>query len=218
MNKVLVFTNAYRWNELSSCFEGIDEFLWDKPFQDIENSKLFKCGVNENNTAILQTTNDYLIPDEGVYLVYDSIDNDLLGNIISQCKDDNLFILVHTRGISKEQIDSFGVNCIKQQGMHDSTSYYYDVFEILTDKKPDKTSRIIKVVFMDTVKKNFLSGCSIPHNNNDQFRLAYNILRKQPGLENDMEEFMSVYEQCDNWSAYREHLNKLKHRISDELI
>lgn len=210
MNKILVFTNNYSWQCISETVTDLVD--WDDSYPN-NAAPLTLCTTNRT----LQSVDN--ISAEGVYLVYDAIDAKRLRLILNQCPDDVFFILIHRHPAPSVFCD-WNKQSVIISGMHDNDdkNKYYPLFKILTDDKPDKTNRIIKSVFIDAVESNFISGCSYPHNNSNQFRLAYRILREQPDLKDAVEEFMSVYEQSDDWSAYREHLNKLKHRISDELL
>lgn len=210
MNIILVFTNKTSWIGISKAIRT--RVSWEKTYP------------NETNPITFYTANRSLqsvdnLSEEGVYLVYDAIDTERLRSILNQCPNVNYFVLIHSIPDTSFFSD-WDKQSVVVRGRHenDNEEKYYPLFDILTDDKPDKTNRIIKSVFIDAVESNFISGCSYPHNNSNQFRLAYRILREQPDLKDAVEEFMSVYEQSDDWSAYREHLNKLKHRISDELL
>lgn len=210
MNKVLVFTNNYSWQCISETVTDLVD--WDDSYPN-SAAPLTLCTTNRT----LQSVDN--ISAEGVYLVYDAIDAQRLRLILNQCPDDVFFILIHSHP-SPNVFCDWNKQSVVISGMHDNDekNKYYPLFKILTDDKPDKTNRIIKAVFIETVKANFTSGCLFPNNKSDQFRLALKILKEQPDLKDAVEEFMLVYERCDDRSAYREHLNKLKHRISDELL
>lgn len=142
MNKVLVFTNAERWNEFNSNLFHYDEPEWDDRIQNIENDMVYKCIVDTRNKAILQPTDD--ISGEGVYLVYDEIDAETLKNMLLTCKNDIIYMLYHSNGINPSDIKGLDLNWVK--GSHTPNSYYNAVFRFLIDEKPDKTERIIKVL------------------------------------------------------------------------
>lgn len=202
MNKILVFSNNYSWQGISELVTGRVD--WDDSYPNSTNPLTF-CTTNRT----LQSVDN--ISEEGVYLVYDDIDVKRLRPILNQCPDDVFFILIHS-----EPAPSVFTDWNKQSvvicGMHDNDDEhkYYPLFKILTDNKPDKTNRIIKAVFVETVKANFKNGCKYPKNNSDQFTLALKILREQPDLKGAVDEFMSVYEQSDSFGAYKEYFEKLK--------
>lgn len=214
MNKILVFTNAYRWNEMCDCF-NVDETRWNAVFQNIENDKIYKCCLDANYTNILEPLSEISISEEGIYLVYDNIDNDLIKSLLNQCTKDNVYVLVHTHGVNINQIKEadFSGRCMVLQGMHDPTSYYYNVFDILTDNIPDKTCRIISTVFkpIEQAKRSFLYGCITPKNESKEFIKAYEILHSCLGKE--VEDFMTFYMQCNSLSEYKNELKKLRDKI-----
>ena len=215
MNKVLVFTNYSRWFELKHNFD-IDDVEWNNKYKNIQNDKVLKCGVNKQNMAMLLPVQDLLIDNEGVYLVYDEIDDNSLGFILNQCSNDDLFVLYHKSDELRIRITQFGIYCKMVRGYHDSASYYYDVFDILTDNKPNKTERIIRLVFLPKVKADFLLGCMTPDNNSESFVHACNILRNIPCLSNPMNDFLVLYKNNygspqfkNKWEEIRNALNTL---------
>ena len=202
MNIVLVFTNNYSWQGISELVTGRVD--WDDSYTNSTNPLTF-CTTNRT----LQSVDN--ISEEGVYLVYDDIDANRLRLILDQHSDDVFFILTHSQP-KPIVFNDWNKQSVVISGMHDNEDnhVYYPLFKILTDDKPDKTNRIIKNVFIETVKANFKNGCKYPKNNSDQFALALKILREQPVLKGAVDEFMSVYEQSDSFGAYKEHFEKLK--------
>ena len=165
---------------------------------------------------MLLPAHDLSIDNEGVYLVYDEIDDNSLKFILNQCSNDELFVLYHKGDELRNRISKFGVYCKMVRGYHDSASCYYDVFDILTDDNPNKTERIIHLVFLPKIKEDFLLGCMTPNNNEDVFVHACNILRNLPYLNNLMEEFLVLYQSNhgtpefqNKWIEIRDALNTL---------
>lgn len=217
MNKVLVFTYAEGWNDLSVLFMSkFDDKEWDDRYQTIENDLVYKCGVNDSNLAILQPVNNLSISDDGVYLVYDSIDDNTLQNLLNQCKNDNLYILIHSHGVNRSNISNLEIKCKVFEGAHVSTDYYYGVFKVLTDDKPYKTKRIIKLLLNDQISA-FLHGCMTPHNTSGKFCTAYNILLEEPCLNKYIEEFMTLYNHSDSFNDYKTQLAALRDKIEEVL-
>lgn len=216
MNKVLVFTNYPRWAELQHNNFDTDDVEWNDKYKNIQNDKVLKCGVNKQNVAMLLPAHDLSIDNEGVYLVYDEIDDNSLKFILNQCSNDELFVLYHRGDELRNRITQFGVYCTMVRGYHDSASCYYDVFNILTDDRPNKTERIIHLVFLPKIKEDFLLGCMTPNNNEEVFVHACNILRNLPYLNNLMEEFLVLYQSNhgtpefqNKWIEIRDALNTL---------
>lgn len=202
MNIILVFTNKTSWIGISKAIRTRVD--WEKTYP------------NETNPITFYTANrslqsvDYL-SEEGVYLVYDTIDTERLRSILNQCPEVNYFALIHS--VPKTSFFSdWDKQSVVVRGRHenDNEEKYYPLFDILTDDKPDKTNRIIKNVFIETVKANFKNGCKYPNNGSAQFRLALKLLKEQPDMKDAVDEFMSVYERSDSFGVYKEHFEKLK--------
>lgn len=203
MNKVLVFTNADRWYDLCNRF-NVDEYEWNERFHNISNDLIYKCGINSNHLAVLEKTPDISLPDEGVYLVYDSINNDILSTLLNQCKQDNLYVLTHNTGVGVDTINRFDLYCTVLKGAHDGLSkhFYEKVFKILSDEKTDKTNRIIHSVFLSKIKDDFLFGCTIANNHSKSFDHACHTLQNIPHLGNIMNDFMVLYQNSHGSSEF----------------
>lgn len=217
MNKVLLFTNAERWYDLCPRF-NVDEVEWNQRLQNIENDIIFRCGVNSDNIAILETLPNMSMSSEGVYLVYDSININKLSTLLNQCKQDNLYILTHNTGVGADIIKPFNLYCTVLKGAHDGLSkhFYEKAFKILSDDKPDKTNRIIQSVFLHHAAYDFLLGCMAPNNNSKPFIHSCHTLRNTPCLTNIMDSFMALYQNSfgspefeNKWKELRDVINEL---------
>lgn len=193
MNIVLIFTNASRWNDLKDQFD-VDEIGWNKTYKNIKDDKAFRCCVNTNNIASLQTLPDMSISDEGVYLIYDQIDKDSLSALLKQCNNDCLYILIHN-GVDLNKINACDIHYTFRKGSHDGLPehHYYNVFDILSDDKPDKTNRIIKTIFFKKAKEDFIHGCLTPNNNSKAFVNAHLTFQNVSCLTNILNDFMYLY-------------------------
>ena len=76
MNKLLVFTNAERWNQIKGEF-FVDETRWDIPYNSIAKTQVLKYGIL-NGIAILKPVSNLSIKEAGVYFVYDLISESVL--------------------------------------------------------------------------------------------------------------------------------------------
>lgn len=207
MNKILVFTNKTSWRGISKAIRTIVN--WDNSYP------------NETNPITFYTVNRSLQPvdnlsEEGVYLVYDAIDIERLRLMLNQCPDDIFFVLIHSKPDAGVFSD-WNKQSVVIPGMHenDDELKYYPLFKILADNELDKTNRIIRKIFMETIISNFTDGCRYPKNNSNQFRLAYNILRQNPCLKDYLDDFMSLYEKSDNRSDYIDKLNALNKKFEE---
>lgn len=211
MNKILVFTNKTSWHCIKRTIrQRVD---WENAYPNDKNL-ITLCTTNQTGDLVLQSVDE--LYEEGVYLVFDEIDYESLRLLLDPCPNDIYYILVHSR----PDVNNFAVwgeRSVVIRGRHENNlnDKYYPLFNILTDDNTDKTNRIIKSVFMETVKSNFLSGCRFPNNNNNQFRLACRILCENPNLKKDMTEFLSLYEHCHNRNEYLELYNKLKENLEE---
>ena len=209
MNKILVFTNKSSWY-------GIDEdirdlVVWESSYPKETNPiTLYKPDQS------LQSVDN--ISEEGVYLVYDAIDIERLRLMLNQCPDDIFFVLIHSKPDAGVFSD-WNKQSVVIPGMHanDDELKYYPLFKILADNELDKTNRIIRKLFMETIISNFTDGCRYPKNNSNQFRLAYNILRNNTCLKKDIDDFLSLYNKSDSRIDYIEKLNVLKTKLKEEL-
>lgn len=211
MNKILVFTNKVSWRGIKRTIrQRVD---WENTYPNDQN--LIKlCTTNQSGELVLQSVDE--LSEECVYLVFDEIDYESLRLLLDPCPNDIYYILVHSR----PDVNSFAVwgeRSVVIRGSHENNlnDKYYPLFNILTDDNTDKTNRIIKSVFMKTVKSNFLSGCRFPNNNNNQFRLACRILCENPNLKEDMDVFLSLYKNCHNRNEYLEPYNKLREKLEE---
>ena len=213
MNKILVFTNKTSWRGMSDSIRN--KVDWDKSYPK-EISPLALCVAEQSGKMTLQLVDN--ISEDGVYLVYDAIDNDKLASILNKCHSDFYYILIHRRP-NVSVLSDWNKQSVIISGMHENKDEekYYPLFKILTDDESDKTNRIIKKVFMETIISNFTDGCRYPKNNSNQFLLAYNILRNNTCLKNDIDDFLSLYNKSDSRIDYIEKLNVLKTKLEEEL-
>ena len=115
MNKILVFTNPIRWNQLKNEFD-VDKTLWNAQYNTIVEKLVLKYDIVDGK-AVLKNLPELSVKEEGIYFVYDQIDEAHLKNILGQCVNDEVFVLVHTSGV---KMNSLGQNIIAIQGNHDT--------------------------------------------------------------------------------------------------
>lgn len=211
MNKVLVFTNAQRWNQLKPQFDT-DDSLWNAKYNTIAEKLVLKYGINDEK-AILEELPNLAIDEEGIYFVYDTIDATNLKQLLSQCADDEMFALIHDSGINKSCL---GDGLIVLKGCHDTEDdhYYYPLFDLLTsveecDTVAEKMYRIIDEIFLDEVIIEFLQEFSQPGKDmekSSRYRTISNIDRYKEALAT----FKKKYEPSQSFEEYKEDLFKLR--------
>lgn len=167
--KVLVFTDPDTW--IRNISKKIIKSSWKDSYPD-SGIPIREC-IFQNNETVLQEV-DLKHPEEnaskeGVYLVYDEIDDAEFESLRKMCEDNELYVLTHSRGRDKANVEAYLKEKISDvhlfEGTHDNESahHYYLVFKILTDNNDDKLNRIINEVFkpqsvLETVLL-FLHGC-----------------------------------------------------------
>lgn len=190
MDKVFVLTNVRSWRGISE--EIRDRVEWN-PYPN-ENNPVLQC-----------------VP--GVYLVYDSIDDNRLNQLFNDCQNDHLYILIHTNGHQYEKFDQWKNQCTIKRGKHenDREELYYSVFEIITDSSGDKVGRIIKAVFLtyEEAVLELLNECRFPKINLDD-SYAYITVSQKEEVKKELEKFKWVYESRDSYDEYQEDLEQLR--------
>ena len=211
MNKILVFTNAPRWSELKSQFD-VDEALWNAQYNTIAEKLVLKYNI-DNGTAVLENLPELSINEEGIYFVYDQIDEPRLSHLLEQCLNDEVFALVHTSGVQKSNL---GQDVIVLRGNHDTEdeNYFYPLFDILTtievgDTVTTKMNRIIDSVFLDEVKSRFVKEFSTPNKIIGQ-SVTYRILHQIDRFKKPIEDFRKKYETSKTREEYVEDLIRLQ--------
>lgn len=209
MNKALVFTNKESWVNISRKIRNRVKWNDSYPdgnmpvrYVDYQNGEVTLKGVAE-------------LSEEGVYLVYDMIDMQLLKQLLDGCEHDNLYVLIHTKGNykKKEDFDQWQNVChfeIKK-GLHASTPYYTPLFDILTDAEGNKLERSIKRIFMPLKEAalELLNECLVPKRNLDESN-AYGILYQKEELRKELDEFRKKYDASSNLNDYKADLERLR--------
>ena len=214
MNKVLVFTNPQRWNQLKAQFD-VDNSLWNARYKTIAEKLVLKYGIKDG-TAALEEMPKLAIEEEGIYFVYDKIEETKLKQLLGQCADDEVFALIHTSGIRKS---GFGDGVIVLQGNHDTEDdhYFYPLFVLLTSVEEDdaittKVNHIIDELFLGEVIDKFVSEFNEPNKNIGQSS-RYRILSKMDKYKDALEVFRKKYESCKIREEYIEDLIQLREML-----
>lgn len=212
MNKVLIFTNAQRWNQLKAEFD-VDDVLWNAKYNAIADKLVLKYSI-VNGTAVLQEPLKLSADQEGIYFVYDKINEREFKPILGQCNNDDVFVLLHSEGITG---NVFGPNAQVLYGNHDTEDrhFYYPLFDLLTrveagDSEADKLICIINKIFkvFKEAALELLSECLEPKTNLEESN-AYLTLCQKEELKPELEAFKKKYEASENYSDYKEDLDRL---------
>ena len=161
---------------------------WDDKYPN-ENNPIVKFGFpNTSGNAYLNPVDlNGISNEEGIFLVYDNIDNDRFETLKEQCNGDKVFVLTHTTGnCQQNHFNDWNMNPVVLSGSHtnDKADFYNPLFNILTDKDGDKMERILNTIFLpqdnlDVVLR-FLHLCLVPNPGNEFTELKSFILDKLP--------------------------------------
>lgn len=215
--KILVFTRFEQWNNFDILPGRVEEANWDDNYPDKDNNILIvKCVFLEDSKKV------FLVPidlnkfsnEEGVFLVYDSMDQNSFKTLEKQCEGDVVYVLTHSSGIWKQNGFSNWKVC-PLSGTHNNRNedVYYPLFDILTDDKGDKMNRIVNTIFKPRILKDtfyhFMLGCGVPKNQDPQLQQAYQSLLEIDELKDEVEKFYDHYKDCDREEDYKKAFREL---------
>ena len=190
MDKILIFTNAQKWRNIS--VEIRDRVKWDSFPND--NCPVMECAP-------------------GIYLVYDDIDDTRLRHLFENSSDDQYYVLIHTQGRQQEVFEPWKDRCLIERGRHenDPDELYLPVFDIITDDEGDQLQRIVKSIFMpiEEAVTELLHECHVPKRNLAESN-SYRILYRKEEFRKDLDEFKKKYEVSESFDEYKEDLGKLR--------
>ena len=190
MTKLLIFTNA---DSLSNLEEDFHTALKEHAFPT--KKRPFVLVKEDNSGVSISFVDDF--KNEGLYLIYDKIDESTLELLSTQCKDDVVYALVHTYPVWKNRIREITGNDRFREGNHipGDQFYYYHVFDCLTDLGTDKIKRICDLLRFSEGEKigraiqKFIIGCNTPYNDAPLFLKAYETLRSIDAFKEHVEGF-----------------------------
>lgn len=190
MSIVLIFTNPKSWNEIDYDEYAHVKQAW-KGLIPNDSRKVVECVLREGDSAKLENMEDRPPHDDGIYLVYDKMDQSSFDKLMEKCPVTDTIILVHTKG--KWTIDTMPScrlpNCKK--GLHenyDDRYLYRPIYLILADNKGNKMQRVLDVLGWDpkavwkAAAQVFMSGCMYPYNDDPGFLAAKDSLIANPAL------------------------------------
>lgn len=184
--KILVLTQQNKWyNNISARYdEHIDIEQWKNDYP-IDSVPVKKCDFIDGKAVLCEIDLNNFANEEGVFLVYDSITNpEVLELLKEQCKGCELYLLIHRNGnLQKNDFNDWNVKEFRE-GSHtyQLSDYYVTVFNILTDKEPDKLERIIDKVFAPNLEivLRFLNHCLVPDSEREYAELKATLLERLP--------------------------------------
>ncbi len=207
MDKVLVFTNKDSWGCIS---RGIRNRVKWASFPDVSNPVWYVD--YQNGEVLLKEVTD--LSEEGVYLVYDTIDLQQLKQLFDKYPQDHLYVLIHSKGRKKADLEPWKETyCLEiREGLHvfSSAKFYTPLFDIVTDADGNKLERIIKRIFMPIKEAalELLSECLEPKINLEESN-AYLTLCQKEELKPELEAFKKKYDASENYSDYKKDLDRL---------
>ena len=188
MSVVLIFTCYSSWIGIGSKIRN--RAAWDSSSYPNADHPVKKCEFHSGQSAALKDPDeDLACLKDGVYLVYDKIENKLFSQLLDQTEKRESYVLVHEHGDHREkEIPSSGKR-ITISGIHGpGTKYFYTpVFKILTDGNGNEQERIITLFNppLEAVLR-FLNECLKPNNTNPQLEESFKKILSD--AENDKDE------------------------------
>ena len=187
MSKILIFTN----------FNSAAQHEIGYKFGQIYPNRNSPIALFSFNGELeLKGVSD-LTQDDGVYLVFDGMGDGEYENkfkkIIEQCNKGDV-ALVHRFPKDIDGLRKKGVEIVK--GMHEEVDggYFFPIFDIIMDEKPDKEARIVKLLkpaesssILEAAIK-FFDGCLIP-GNEAAIAPAYDVLIRVDSIKDKVNSF-----------------------------
>ena len=212
--KVLVFTQKGKWiNFDDEILQRVNQASWNNQYPN-NNNPIVKCGFS-GSAFLIPIDLNKLFDEEGVFLVYDSMDSNSFMILKQQCAGDQVYLLTHSSGIWKQN-NFINWKVFTLSGTHNNRDedIYYPLFDILTDSMGDKMNRIVNTIFKPRILMNsiyqFMLGCSVPKNQDPQLQQAYQSLLVIDGLKEEVENFYNHYKDCDQEEDYQEAFRELE--------
>lgn len=209
--KVLVFTNRDTWKRNINSNPDLRTTNWNNNYPDPTHC-IKECDFSKSETdledVIPDDANNYANKD-GIYLIFDSIDDNNFNQLKKMCANNELYVLTHSSGRTVTQDDfSAATTALILPGTHNNEpeDHYYPIFKILKDTEGDKLNRIINEVFktqleLETVLL-FLHGCLGDSRNND-FDKSYQKLHSIPSIQGSVTDFYNKYFAADSYNGQK---------------
>lgn len=186
--KVLILTCKKQWyNNISARYkECIDIEKWKNDYPTkADDVPVKKCDFIDGKAVLNEIDLNNFANEEGVFLIYDSIKKpEILKQLKEQCKGCDLYLLIHCNGdLQKKDFYDWNVKEFRE-GSHtyQLSDYYITVFDILTDKEPNKPERIIDKVFTPDLEivLRFLYQCLVSDSESEGTELRPALLERLP--------------------------------------
>ena len=209
MSIVLIFTSFASWRGIGPRIRDRVP-SWDLSYYPNSDYPVKKCEFLPNEPAELKDPDeDLACLTDGVYLVYDKIDNPRFSKLLDLTEKNESYVLVHRHGNHHENdIPSMGKR-ITVSGIHTSgIKYFYTpVFNILTDGNGNEQERIVALFNppLEAVLR-FLNECQKPGNTNPQLEESFNkILLDADKNEEVREAVTAFYEKYKEQTALEDY-------------
>ena len=224
--KVLIFTNLSSWSDCISNRIRITN--WCSNYPNDDNNPVYQCADANGtlcwNQVILGNITAAETNRDGVYLVFDNINDKNFQQLIKMCAGNELYVLTHSQGRSQDGLGVFNqwANTLILPGTHSSypAQHYYTVFKILHDTENDKLNRIINEVFkpqldLETVLR-FLHGC-LGDSRSTGLDDSYQALSTIPSIGKSVTDFYNTYFNSDTYNGHNDKIEKLA-KLRDKLL
>lgn len=212
MSIVLIFTNFDSWRPIHPSPSTFND--WSDNYPD-ELSPIKKCVFHKDGPATLETATS--CEEDGVYLVYDKIDDSSFADLKKLTLEKESFVLVHYNGAyHEEDIPTQGKRTTKYGLHNDDVQWsYYPIFEILTDGKGNEQERIVTLFNppLEAVLR-FLNECLKPGNTNPLLEELYQKIlsdaKKEENVCKAVTEFYKKYKEKKELEDYEDDLTQIR--------
>ena len=224
MSKILIFTNWDSWLKIADVIKGTK---WVEDSYPDGDHPIVRCECETKEPAKLSFAEN--CKEEGVYLIFDEIDESTFGLLKDQCKTGEVIILKHdhtpieiTSVFSDLRNKVNPTIIIKENARHEKQEQYLyrPVFETLNSADDNKIDLILKRLrptdkekLKETVLR-FLMGSLKPNNTEKSFLTAYKDLCGQTSIGNDVKMFYEKsYKEKKSLNEYKDELTKLRDKL-----
>ena len=235
MNKVLIFTNEYSLDNMSSLRARVMD-VWGvdgvpSPFPRKE-TPVCRCVFTSGKPAELLPVESF--EDEGVYLLFDSITPSKVEDVIRQCESGEVLVLHHS-STRKDIVTGFhNLSAQKnplvtvREGQHEekegATKFYFPIYSILTENGDNQFNRIRQILQPTDLKViqdaaiRFFDGCMEPDNHEEGLVKAYVLLLRDEDIGEDVRLFYENSYKDKPFEQYIADLGRVSEKVMSVLI
>ena len=226
MSKILIFTNKDSLESISILVDSAKK-AWGDDFASFpeDDNPIYRCDFSPEGPAKL--TPETSCEKEGVYLIFDLIDETSAKALSEPCSEGEVLVLYHSH-TKPDVVETFAKlanpNRLLLKGQHEETHpelFYYPIFSTLLDEEGNKFSRIRNILMpieskmLQDAALRFFSGCmKSPSNADEGFMKDYELLLQDKELEPILKGFYeNSYSQGKTTEAYLDELRGASEQI-----